>query len=141
MNGFLLDTSVASELGKRRRADQDVLEWISGQADEELFLSVATFGEIRTGIARLRSRDPRQAAGLEAWAEVLESRYQNRLFDVTLKIFKQWGVLQAIRPIPPIDGLLAATALHHDLTLVTRNIEDFKDLGLRVFNPFTGENS
>lgn len=141
MNGFLLDTNVVSELRKRQRADKGVVNWIYGQPDEDLFLSVATFGEIRTGIERLRPRDPQQAAGLEAWVEALESRYQNRLFDVTLKIFKQWGVLQAIRPLSPIDGLLAATALHHDLTLVTRNIGDFKDLGLRVFNPFTRENS
>ncbi len=136
MAGFLLDTNVVSELRKRQRADQGVVAWIREQADDELFLSVATFGEIRMGIERLRSRDPQQAAGLEAWAEALESRYQSRLFDVTLKIFKQWGLLQAIRPISPVDGLLAATALHYDLTLVTRNEADFAGLGIRVLNPF-----
>jgi toxin FitB len=139
--GLLLDTNVVSELRKRQRADQGVMEWIHQQPDDELFLSVATFGEIRMGIERLRSRDPQQAAGLEAWAEAMESRFQSRMFDVTLKIFKLWGLLQAIRPISPIDCLLAATALHHDLTLVTRNLEDFKGLGLRVFNPFTGKSS
>jgi toxin FitB len=137
--GFLLDTNVVSELRKRQRADPGVTAWILGQPDEELFLSVATFGEIRKGIERLRPRDAKQAAGLETWAEALESRYQNRLFDVSLKIFKQWGLLQAIRPISPMDGLIAATAQHHDLTLVTRNVDDFEGLGLRVLNPFTGK--
>lgn len=141
MAAFLLDTNVVTELRKRQRANSGVMGWIHQKLDHELYLSVATLGEIRMGIDRLHSRDPHQAARLEAWAEALEFRYQNRLLDITLKIFKQWGRLQAIRPISPIDGLLAATALHNDLTLVTRNLDDFKDLGLRVLNPFTGESS
>ncbi len=141
MAGFLLDTNVVSELRKRQRVDAGVMAWILEQPDEALYLSVATFGEIRKGIERLRPRDARQAAGLETWAETLESRYQSRLLDISLKIFKQWGLLQAIRPISPIDALIAATALHHDLTLVTRNIDDFEGLGLPVLNPFTGQST
>lgn len=139
MAGYLLDTNVVSELRKGRRADPGVVEWIEAQSDDELFLSVATFGEIRTGIERLRSRDPQQAVALETWAEALESRYHRRIVDVTLKVFKQWGLLQSIRPVSPIDGLLAATAVHHDLTLVSRNAKDFRDLGVRLLNPFSQE--
>ena len=139
VNGSLVDTNVVSELRKGQKADKAVLQWLEDEPDEQLFLSVATFGEIRMGIERLRSRDALQASVLESWLNALVGRYQKRMFEVTLPVFEKWGVLQAIRPISPIDGLLAATALHHDLTLVTRNIDDFRGLGLRVLNPFTGE--
>lgn len=139
MSGSLMDTNVVRELRKGRRADLAVLAWIDGQPDEGLFLSVATFGEIRMGIERLRSRDPAQAAVLAHWADSLATQYQSRMFEITLPVFEKWGVLQGVRPISAIDALLAATALHHDLTLVTRNIDDFRGLGLRVLNPFTGE--
>ena len=139
MSGSLLDTNVVSELRKGRRAYPSVLKWIHEQPDEELFLSVATWGEIRMGIERLRPRDPKQAASLEGWADSLEAHYRSRLLDVTLEIFEKWGQLQAIRPLPAIDALLAATALHHDLTLVTRNVGDFRGMGLRVFDPFNEE--
>lgn len=139
MNGSLMDTNVVSELRKGQKADKAVLQWLDDEPDEQLFLSVATFGEIRMGIERLRNRDALQAFILEKWLKALFSQYRERMFDVTLPIFEKWGYLQAIRPISPIDGLLAATALHHDLTLVTRNIDDFQGLGMRILNPFTGE--
>lgn len=139
MEGFLLDTNVVGELRKRGRANPHVLAWMQDQPDEELYLSAATMGEIRKGIERLRTRDPEQAAELDQWAETVRSQYRSRILDVTPEIFERWGVLQSMRPVAVMDAVLAATALHHNLTLVTRNTDDFRGLGLRLFNPFTGE--
>ena len=139
MEGFLLDTNVVSELRKRGRTNPDVLAWIQAQSDDQLYLSAATMGEIRKGIERLRTRDPEQAAELDQWAETVRLQYRSRILDVTPEIFERWGVLQSIRPVAVMDAVLAATALHYDLTLVTRNTDDFSGLGLRLFNPFAGQ--
>ncbi len=136
VSGFLLDTNIVSELRKGQKAHMSVLSWVHEQRDEELFISVATFGEIRMGIERLRSRDLNQVARLANWTDSLATQYRSRMLDVTLEIFEKWGQLQDIRPLPVIDAILAATVLHHDLTLVTRNVEDFRGLGLTVFDPF-----
>jgi len=95
-----------------------------------------TLGEIRKGIGRLGSRDPLQVLVLERWFEEVKSAFSERLIDVSPGIAECWGRLQAVRPLPEVDALLAASALHHDLTLVTRNEADFADLGLRVINLF-----
>lgn len=139
MADALLDTNIVSELRKRQNADPAVRKWLDDQSDDELFLSVATFGEIRMGIERLRQRDPVQAAVLNGWALDLGTDYTERILDITREIFDRWGCLQAIRPIGAVDCLLAATAIEHDFTLVTRNIDDFRGLGVRLLNPFTGE--
>jgi hypothetical protein len=141
MDGFLLDTNVVSELRKRGRANPDVLAWMQAQPDEQLYLSAATMGEIRMGIERLRKRDSKQAAELDQWAETVRSQYRSRILDATSEIFERWGVLQSMRPVAVMDAVLAATALHHNLTLVTRNTDDFRGLGLRLFNPFAGQSA
>lgn len=141
MEGFLLDTNVVSELRKRRRADPAVIAWIQAQLDDELYLSAATLGEIRMGIERLRARDPQQAAELDRWEKSVRLQYRSRILDATVDIFERWGTLQSLRPVAAMDAVLAATALHHNLTLVTRNTDDFRGLGLRLLNPFTGQPS
>lgn len=136
MGKSLLDTNIVSELRKKGRANPGVIDWFRNQPDEDIFLSVATFGEIRMCIERLKPRDPQQAVALDRWADMLMAHYRGRMLDITLEVFEQWGLLQAIRPVPVLDGLLAATAIHHDLALVTRNVDDFCGLGVRLLNPF-----
>lgn len=88
------------------------------------------------GVERLRLRDPVQAISLKRWLVALGSRYRERILEATHGIFDCWGRLQAIRPVGAMDGLLAATAMEHDLVLVTRNGPDFQGLGVRILNPF-----
>lgn len=137
MDGFLLDTNVLSEIRKgSRRALPEVWKWWIGMQGQELFLSVMTLGEIRKGIDRLGGRDALQSLVLERWLGVVKDEFQNRLIEVTPDIAEWWGRLQAIRSLPEVDALLAASALNRDLTLVTRNVADFAGLGIRLLNPF-----
>ncbi len=137
MAGFLLDTNVLSEIRKGSgRARPVVWEWWLGMEGQELFLSVMTLGEIRKGIDRLRAKDAPQTLVLERWLEEVKHAFHERLIEVNVKIAERWGQLQAIRSLPEVDALLAASVLEHDLTLVTRNEADFAGLGIRVLNPF-----
>lgn len=138
MSGYLLDTNVASETRKGRRTDPGVLAWLESVDDARLFLSVLVAGEIRKGIEQARPRDPVKARALENWLSGLEKEFADRMLPVTAFIADQWGRLSAIRPISTTDGLLAATALAHDLTFVTRNVGDVEHTGVRLLNPFAG---
>jgi predicted nucleic acid-binding protein len=139
MSGFLLDTNVLSELIKSK-PDAKVVQWIEGTDESVLFLSVLTLGEIRNGIARLRSGSRR--GRLESWLQVdLPGRFQDRILPVDEAIADRWGAISAMsaakgKPLPVIDGLLAATALHHDLMLVTRNGSDVAATGVAILNPW-----
>jgi toxin FitB len=94
-------------------------------------------GEIRRGIERLRRRrDPNQADLLERWLAVIRSEFTDRLLPITLGIAERWGLLNAVRPFPAVDGLLAATAIEHDLTLVTRDTAALAGSGARLLNPW-----
>jgi len=137
MAGFLIDTNVLSEIRKgEQRASPEVWKWWLGMQDQELFLSVMTLGEIRKGIDRLATRDAPQTRVLESWLDEVKNAFSENLIEITPAIAEQWGRLQAIRSLPEVDALLAASALHHDLTLVTRNEADFAGLEVRVCNPF-----
>jgi toxin FitB len=136
VSGYLLDTNVVSELRKRDRANPKVLAWFESVEDSELFLSVLVLGEIRKGIEQVRRTDPAQARALEHWLKGLERAYDERLLSVTAAVADRWGHLSAMRPVSTVDGLLAATALVLDLTLVTRNAPDVAHTGVRVLNPF-----
>ena len=136
MAGFLLDTNVLSELRKGARTSPRVREWLESVPDESLWLSVLVLGEIRQGIERCRSRDPKSAAHLERWLAKLALAYRDRVLDVDTRVAEQWGRLNAPSPLPAIDGLLAATALVHELTLVTRNTADIARSGVRMLDPF-----
>lgn len=139
MSGFLLDTNVVSEL-VRVRPEPRVVTWIDGAAEPLLHLSVLTLGEIRKGVALLT--DGRRQALLEAWVESdLKARFAGRVLGIGEAITDRWGVLSAEaqargRGLGVIDGLLAATAVHHNLTLVTRNVRDFESLGCGLFDPW-----
>ena len=133
---YLIDTNVISEVGKGRRCDRQVAEWYRGVSDDELFLSVLVVGEIRQGIERLRTRNPRRAQALEKWLDELLESFGDRVLPVDAKVAQNWGRLNARSSFPVIDSLLAATAEAHGLTLVTRNLKDIERSGVRCINPF-----
>jgi len=139
MSGFLLDTNCISEL-VRSHPELRVLQWIDDAEEDLLYLSVLTLGEIRKGIAVLPMSKRRTS--LETWLEVeLQSRFAGRILSIDSKIADRWGVLAAAarkigRSLSAIDGLLAATALHHDLAIVSRNTSDFASTQVPVVNPW-----
>lgn len=133
---YLLDDNVVSELRKGPRTAPKVRSWFDQQTDVDLALSVLTIGEIRAGITRLAIRDPEQAEHLHRWLQRMQRRFFDRILPVTDLIADRWGRLSPAQPLPVIDGLLAATALEHDLTIVTRNVADFERSGVPVLNPF-----
>lgn len=133
---YLLDTNVVSEL-VRTRPDEQVVAWLRGLRTAQIYLSVLTVGEIRTGVQRLMSRDAARATALETWVHGLEETYGDRILPVTLEIAQRWPAVHAARPLPVVDSLLAATALAHGLTVATRNTRDFVDSGVPVVNPFS----
>jgi toxin FitB len=141
MSGFLLDTNCISEL-VRPKPDARVVEWMEAANENLLFLSVLTLGEIRRGVAGLAQGKRRSR--LESWLDVeLQSRFSGRIVAIDSAIADRWGVLswearQKGRALAVIDGLLAATALHHDLTVVSRNSRDFAITQARVVNPWRG---
>ena len=133
---YLLDTNVVSET-IRRRQDKMVIGWLEQVPAEALFVSVLTLGEIRKGVEKLTDRKRREK--LRTWLEhELPAWFEGRVLPVDLAVADRWGRLLAEvgRPVPSVDGLLAATALHFQLRLVTRNTEDFDYPGLEVINPW-----
>ena len=135
---YLIDTNIISEVRKGTRCDAHVSAWYASVADEDLFLSTLVLGEIRRGVELARPRDPGKAVALERWLREVESAFNGRVLGIDNAVSDQWGRMSAIRPLPVIDGLLAATALTNGLTLVTRNDRDVAGLGATVFNPFKG---
>ncbi|MHB1389818.1 MAG: PIN domain-containing protein [Thermoleophilia bacterium] len=133
---YLLDTNVISET-IRPRPDPGVIAWFEGVPAEALFISVLSLGEIRKGVEGLA--DEKRREKLRIWLEhELPGWFEERVLSVDLAVADRWGqlVAQMGRPVPSIDSLLAATALHHELRLVTRNARDFDFPGLEVINPW-----
>lgn len=136
---YLVDTNVVAELS-RRAPNPRVVSWFRDVPDTALHLSVLTLGELRKGVESLR--DARRKEPLRVWLENdLGEWFGERLLPVTAGVADLWGRLlaQAGRPVPAIDSLLAATALHHGLRMVTRNARDFAFPGLDVINPWDHE--
>jgi toxin FitB len=133
---FLLDTNVVSELRKKRRNEPKVQSWLSSVYSEDLFISVIVIGEIRRGIEKVRPTDPVFASQLELWLRRLQVDYQDRILSVTEEIAEFWGTICPNDPLPEPDGLIAATALHHGMTLVTRNVEHVQRSGVKLLNPW-----
>lgn len=132
---YLLDTNVVSELRKRTPAPP-VAAWFEATPGSDLFLSVLVVGEIRQGIERLRGRDPARTRVFERWLSTLKREFADRILPVTSSVAEGWGRLNAPGPLPVIDGLLAATALVHGLTLVTREAGRLERTGVPVLNPW-----
>ena len=134
---FLLDTNVISEVRKGRNGDSGVASWYASVDESELFISALVPGEIRRGIELSRGRrDLRQGDALDSWLQALLKRFSERVLPVDSSVADTWGRISALRPVPVIDGLLAATAMVHGKTLVTRNISDVQGLGVELLNPF-----
>ena len=135
MKGFLVDTNVLSEARKGARANASVTSWLRAHRDR-LYLSVLVTGEIRRGIETIRHRDARAAAHLERWLREVETQFEERVLAIDGLVADRWGRIAAERPVSTIDGLLAATALVHGLTLATRNVRDVAGAGVPCVNPF-----
>ena len=141
-SGFLLDTNVISELMKPRPSRR-VADWVDATSEDLLYLSVITIGEVRKGIDLLDDDEPRRAA-LQAWLDRdVRVRFAGRLLAFDDAVAERWGQLEALAKkrrltLPTIDAQLAATALHHGLTFVTRNTADIGPTGVPIFNPWSG---
>ena len=135
---YLVDTNVVSELRKKGRADQSVVTWLQQREPEELYLSVLTIGELRRGAARIRRRDPTAAESLDRWVTQIGERFGDRVLAVNHAVAERWGEITAHPTVPDVDGLLAATALVHDLVVVTRNVRHIAPTGARCLDPFGG---
>jgi predicted nucleic acid-binding protein len=139
MSGFLLDTNCISEL-VRGRPEPRVVDWLRAADESLLYLSVLTLGEIRMGAASLPQSKRRTQ--LETWLELdLRVRFSGKILGIDGAIADRWGLLTAQakrtgRPLAAIDGLLAATALHHNLTIVSRDVSDFEGAQVAVVNPW-----
>ena len=139
MTGFLLDTNVPSELTKPQ-SDPNVEKWLDDADDEQLFLSVVSLGEFLKGLTVLPAGKRRDE--IQRWLdETLRPWFAGRILPVNEAVGERWGVLAGEcqlkgRPLKVADGYIAATALEHDLTVVTRNVRDFAGLGVQIFNPW-----
>jgi len=140
MSGFLLDTNVLSEFNRRGEPNRLVKQWLEAADTDSLYASVLTFGEIRLGVELLPPGKRRTQ--LEQWLDRdLPEWFEGRILPVDQSIADRWGLLRAqaqmkVRALSVIDALLAATALQHNLTIVSRNVSDFSIVGLAVVNPW-----
>lgn len=125
-----------SELRKGHRADPAVRGWVAGVPDGDLFTSVLVLGEIRRGIELIRRRDVPSALALEQWLARLSESFSDRVLGIDARGADRWGALNVPDPLPTVDGLLVATALVHEMTLVTRNARDIAATGGTVLDPF-----
>jgi predicted nucleic acid-binding protein len=130
---YLLDTNVLSEA---RRGSPQAVNWLRSVEPDRLHLSVITLGEIMRGIALKERSDPQAAAHLSAWLQRLRQDHAARILPISDRIAVEWGRLSALRPRGGADGLIAATAIVHELVVVTRNIADFADTGAACLNPW-----
>lgn len=136
---YLIDTCCISELVKKK-PNPNVVKWFTDQDELTMYLSVITFGELRKGIEKLP--DSKKKKELNRWVkEDLNQRFKNRVLNITIEEVNKWGEILAAseksgRPLPAIDSLVAATALVHDLSVVTRNTQDLEGSGVEVINPW-----
>jgi predicted nucleic acid-binding protein len=131
----LLDTNIVSELRKGERADAGLRAWFAEADEESLYTSVLVVGELRRGIESIRRRDVPSALALEHWLAALTDGFADRILPVDQAVADRWGRLNVPDPVPTVDGLLAATALVHGLTLVTRNTRDVSRTGAPFLDP------
>jgi predicted nucleic acid-binding protein len=133
---YLLDTNVVSEL-RKRKPHQDVIAWIQAAPEESLCVSAVTVGEIQAGIEITRQRDAQKAEEIEGWLDSVAQSYGVILADAA--IFRRWAQIMHRRSDQHLeDALIAATALVRELTVITRNVDDFQPFGVPLINPFAG---
>ena len=132
---WLLDTMVISEL-RKQVPDPQVVAWLCSTSENQLFLSVVTISEIQRGIVGKREKDAVFAERLRLWLDMLLRNYGDRVLPVTSEIARSWGELSARAGHDGADVVIAATALHHGLTMVTRNERHFSRFGVSIVNPF-----
>lgn len=133
---FLIDTVMLSEL-RRRRRNPMVVAWFERQRTADLFISVISVGEIERGIVRQRAIDPGFADALALWLDRVLTLYGERVVPFDLRAARRWGALSASLGNDSADLMIAATALEHGLTVVTRNVSDFGPTGAAVIDPFS----
>ena len=139
---YLIDTCCISELVKKK-PNPNVMKWFADRDELSMYLSVITFGELRKGIQKLP--DSKKKKELNRWVtEDLNQRFKNRVLNITIEEVNKWGEILAAaekngKPPPAIDSLIAATALVHDLSVVTRNTQDMEGSGVEVINPWNYE--
>ena len=136
--GYLLDTNVLSET-RKKKADAGLISFLQSAEASSLFISVLTIGELRKGIIAKKLRDPDPNAGnrLAAWVEGLEVSFADRILGIDAATARLWGDWSSNRPRPVVDTLLAATAVQHELTFVTRNLRDVRGIPVKLLNPWT----
>ena len=130
---YLIDTNVLSEL---RRGSAPAAKWYASVGTDDIYLSVITLGEIHRGIVRKQSIDRSTAAKLNAWLQGLTRHYANRLLSIDEAVALEWGRITAGRSRNAGDGMIAATAIARNMTLVTRNVRDFVDLPIALLDPW-----
>ena len=131
---YLLDTNVISEL-RRQRPNRGLIAWLSNVASDEIFLSAVTIGELQAGVENMRPQDQTRAEAIESWVSSVAENYN--VLDMNIPTFRQWARLMRGQPLELVaDAMIAATAIVHNLTVVTRNQRDFERLGLIPISPF-----
>jgi hypothetical protein len=133
---YLLDTNIISEISKGGQSNRNVSTWYQAVEPDSLCISVLVIGEIRAGVEKLRLRQAQRAAAFERQLVLVIDLFADRIVGIDRRIAEHWGRLNAWGSRPAVDGLLAATALVHGLTVVTRNARDFASTGAKVLNPF-----
>ena len=134
MNKFLLATNIVSEL-RKPHPHGAVVGWLNLQEEGQLFLSAVTMGELQAGIERTRHQDPSTANEIERWVDQLAASYQ--VLPMDTPCFREWGRLMDRKPDQLVeDAMIAATARVHRLIVATRNERDFRQLDVRILNPF-----
>lgn len=132
---YLLDTYVLSET-RRRNADSGVISFLQSAEPSALYVSVFVLGELRKGVAIKKRTDPSTAKSLGAWVDGLEYSFADRILGIDANIARLWGEWSGDRPRPVIDTLMAATAASREMTLVTRNVRDFRGIKVKLLNPW-----
>ena len=131
---YVLDTNVVSEL-RRPRPNPAVVGWLSGTTAGQIFIAAVSFGELQAGVEMTRRQDPEKAAAIEGWIDAVAASYS--IIPMDEVIFRRWARLMHRRSDDLIeDAMIAATAMVHNMTVVTRNLRDFEQFGVSTLNPF-----